>query len=291
MTVLSDYVTQVRRLLKDPNGQAFQTSDLVAYINESRGQLALDSESVRFLWAFDTGLKFQLTGAATAGSPILTGFADTSAVQIGTLATGQAFLPQAAVVISSTLTTLTLNVPVLATSSPAPITLVPALQTVTGQEFYNYGTNVDLTNGYLNVIQVKSIAINWGGGYGSYKPVLMQWSFTKFQAYAAVQGPNQLGNPAVWTSYGTYARMRPIPSAPYPMQWDTICSPIPLASDSDPEAIPYPFTDAVKYHATYLALLNAQRKDDAESMFSAYERYTKRGQTFRQRTMVPNVYG
>jgi hypothetical protein len=53
------------------------------------------------------------------------------------------------------------------------------------------------------------------------------------------------------------------------MQWDTICSPVALVNDGTPEAIPYPFTDAVKYHATYLALLEAQRKDDAEGMFAS----------------------
>jgi hypothetical protein len=66
--LLSTYVSQVRRLLHDPNAQLFSTSDLESYINEARLQIAVESMSVRALLNFPTviGTKsYSLTGITT----------------------------------------------------------------------------------------------------------------------------------------------------------------------------------------------------------------------------------
>jgi hypothetical protein len=72
-----------------------------------------------------------------------------------------------------------------------------------------------------------------------------------------------------------------------------VCFPITLASDSDPEAIPYLWTDAVPYFAAYLALLSAQsqaRQADAERMFSRYSEFLNRARRFATPSVLSGIY-
>lgn len=47
MGALNDYITQVRDLLHDPNGQFWSNTDLTRYINEARIRVAQDSKCIR----------------------------------------------------------------------------------------------------------------------------------------------------------------------------------------------------------------------------------------------------
>lgn len=49
MGQLSTYITQVRALLHDPNGQMFSDGELTSYINQARRQVAQDTYSLRQL--------------------------------------------------------------------------------------------------------------------------------------------------------------------------------------------------------------------------------------------------
>lgn len=286
---LSQYLTQVRRLLKDPQAATYTTSDLTAYINESREQCALESESVRFLWAYDIAGQYTTTGTVTAGSTTLSGVVSTAAVAIGDRLAASGIAP-GAFAVAKTADTITMNAPAIGTASGTTLTGTPQLTTRVGQEVYLYGAAADPALGYQRVIQCKGIAVNWGGALGSTLTTLTQVAFSNFQGFLGYYGPNLLGNPTTWTRYSTYARLRPIPSSVMPMQWDAVCTPVPLIDDSTPDVVPTPFDQAVKYHACWLALLGAQRKDDAADMQSAYETYVKRANSFVQRTMVANVY-
>jgi len=164
------------------------------------------------------------------------------------------------------------------------------IQTTANQEIYAMPTSVAPSQGILNIISVRSIAVNFGGSQGSNQYVLENCDFSMLQAYYRFYGPNLVGNPAKWARYNNNIYMRPIPSQAYPMQWDTVCSVIDLVTDSTVEALPYPFTDAVPYYAAYLALMNSQRVQDADSMFKLYEQFTKRARSFFQRTMIPSMY-
>lgn len=286
---LSDYLTQVRRLLKDPNGATYQTPDLTAYINEARNQVALETECVRYLWAYDNSGTYTLTATAAVGNSVLSGIVSTAAVNFGDRVVG-AGAPAGAFVINKTSTTITMNAPANANASGSTFTLTPQFTTQVGQEVYPYGANVDPVAGILNVIQCKGIAVNWGGALGTINLTLEQWSFTKFQAMLGYYGNNLTSQPCVWVRYGVYARLRPIPSASYPMQWDTACTPIPLVTDATVDAIPSPHDETIKYYGAWLALLGAQRQESADAMLKSYETFAKRANTFVQRTMVPYVY-
>lgn len=295
MPTLADYLVQVRRLLKDPNGATYQTSDLTDYINDARQQLAVDGECVRLRWAFDRSQTVTVICTGTQGSQILTGLPSVAGLRIGMLVDGVAGLPIGAQItaIDAVALTVTINTVVTANFITQPASFTPLLSTAVGQEFYSFGTNVFLAAGYQDVLQVKSVAVNWGGTYGSNNLTLENWSERNYSAFLRMYGPNLLGNPAAWsTCSDTLVQMRPIPSAVYPMEWLTVCTPTPLTTDptSPPEVIPAVWTDAVKFFAAHLAFLYSQRHDDSKKMFDWYELFTKRGRNFKQRTFVPYIY-
>lgn len=75
----------------------------------------------------------------------------------------------------------------------------------------------------------------------------------------------------------------PIPDLAYNLLVDCVCYPIALAADSDPEAIPYLWTDAVPYFAAYLALLSAQtgqRTQQAQGMMQLYQQFVQRARSY-----------
>jgi hypothetical protein len=74
------------------------------------------------------------------------------------------------------------------------------------------------------------------------------------------------------------------------MQWDTVCQPIALVDNTSVEAIPWPYTDSVKYYAAYLAYMNGQRPQDADRMETLYNKTMAEARSFTQRTFVPYIY-
>ena len=68
----------------------------------------------------------------------------------------------------------------------------------------------------------------------------------------------------------------PVPDNPYNVGLDVVGYPVLLVDDTTPEALSYPWTEAVQYYAAYLALLNAQRTTDATTMFQRYESFQLR---------------
>jgi hypothetical protein len=58
----------------------------------------------------------------------------------------------------------------------------------------------------------------------------------------------------------------------YQMEWDCLCLPADLQFDQDPEVIPAPWDDAVKYFAAHLAFLELQNHNYARSMLDLFEK-------------------
>ncbi len=290
MPTLSQYTTQVQRLLHDPTGTLYPVTDVQAYINETRSRLALQAECVRVLYAFNDSAAFTTT-ATTNGTNIVTVLSTTN-IAVGQLATGLTGIVTGTYVTgippNTSAGTISVSIPIPAGSGTLKLT--PNYQTVVGQEVYPYPQNVLLSAGILNVVQVKSVAVNWGGVNGSSKPMLEQWSFTRYQAFLGYYGPNLQGNPAVWTSYQNSVAMRPVPSSVWPIQLDAICSVVDLVDDNSVEALPYPYTDSVKYYAAYLALMNSQNPDTADRMEALYNKTINEARSFTQRTFVPFIY-
>ena len=58
----------------------------------------------------------------------------------------------------------------------------------------------------------------------------------------------------------------PVPNGTILMEVEASWTPVPLINDTTPEALAYPWTDAVPYFAAYMALIQAQRLGDSQRM-------------------------
>lgn len=146
-----------------------------------------------------------------------------------------------------------------------PRVLVTTLQTTGAQETYP----LTLANG--PVAAVPGVASPYGivgiaVEEGNYMVSLGRKDFPSFTADDRILNGTLQDYPVKFSTYNRgqsqVAYMFPVPAATYNMWWDVACTPINLALDSDPEAIPLPWTEVVPFAAARLAVITQQRWTD-----------------------------
>jgi hypothetical protein len=122
-------------------------------------------------------------------------------------------------------------------------------------------------------------------------------SWPWFSQYHLSQAVPSSGVPAVWTQYGQGETgslyFDPLPDGDYTIDADCVCRPVDLVTDATPDAIPYPFSDAVPFFACYYALLAAQsqaRQADADRMLARYEEFKNRARGMSNPNVLPQNY-
>jgi hypothetical protein len=162
------------------------------------------------------------------------------------------------------------------------------INTVIGQQAYPFSginTGVSATNGIQGVLSINSLSYNVGGGSLWMTPRPWPW-FSLYNMNNAAPGN---GPPTEWSQFGQGAApgsgngqasvgggsfyVSPAPDLAYTINCNAVCYPIPLVLDTDPEAIPYLWTDAVPFFAAYFALMSAQtgaRYSDAAQMYKGH---------------------
>lgn len=293
----SVYLPRLQSLISDFNASFWSTALLTNFINEARGQIAAEGQCIRILPPSTNGI---------ASIAVNTGGHYTSAPTvvingIGSGATATATLSGTAV---NTITVNTVGLgydntttisftgggqTVAATATPT----INCWNTVANQEVYTFAaanTYAQLTSGVQSILFVESVAVSWG----ALKPTLDQWNWNDLQAMVRAY-PIVSGQPAMFAQLGQgeggSLYIQPVPTQAAAMDWVCICTPINLALESDPEAIPYPWTDCVPYYAAYLAFMNARRKDEAANMYAIYQRNMNRARAFSDSSMIPSYYG
>jgi|ERR1700681_646535 len=217
--MLNQYVSQTQRLLQNPGAPTplYAVSDVTNWINLARGQLAGESECIRF---------------------------------IGTL--------------STTVGLNVYNFSAISTGSANGVQAVLKIKRI----FYNVGQGQRRVNGR---------PWQWFDYYHLNNPVPASGAPKTWAQYAQGSAPGVTGSEAA--SLGGSFYLDPLPNIIYTLNLDCVCFPIALALDSDPEAIPYLFTDCVPYLAAWYALLSSQtsaRVGDAERMYNYYETFLDR---------------
>lgn len=173
--------------------------------------------------------------------------------------------------------------------------------TVVGQRAYNFAA-IDFgaigTTGIQGAINVKRIMYNVGSGQKWIKG--KSWEWFDFQRFNNPVPPS--GAPTEWAQFGqgsagqgaitgigsgTMASgsfyIDPLPDTTYFLNCDCECYPQQLATDSDVEALPYLWTDAVPYFAAYMALMTSQtsaRLQQAQQLFQLYRMFMQRARSF-----------
>ena len=231
--MLTQYLVDVADLLRDSNYLFNSQSTLTRYINLARTQVAVQTGCIRVL----------IAGQAPYGNAAVPGTLIPGAAQPG---------------------------------MPA----VQSFTTIAGVEKYSYGYALPYLTacnaGVSGICDVIDVAVSWGGN----RPSLNWIDWESLQAYARSYNFNVTSYPFCWSSNGSGTKgqvwLFPVPQitqvtnaqpgAAGEMEWDVTCLPSPLYTDSDYEALPSPFTDAVKFYAAHLAFLGSQRYGMAATM-------------------------
>lgn len=213
---LNAYIAQVRSLLDDAAGVIYTTPNLTVYINDARVQIAMASESIRFI-----GL-------------------------LGLTANVQAY----------------------------------AFNNVTG-----------MTAGIGGPLVIRKASVRNPTEWTEMFDREWEWFWSN-----CLNGPLSItgGTPNTYSQFqpgiGGLFFVSPTPTTGLNARLDCVGYPTSLAVDADPEALPYPWTEAVQYYAAYLALLNAQRYGDADSMLQRYDLFQTRATQGTTPTTLPVQY-
>lgn len=294
--MLTKYLTRVQSLVSDAANQFWSQASLINFINEARGQVAAEGQCIKVL---TPGTNSIASITVTAGG---SGYTSAPTVTIsgpGTGATATAVLTGDAVT-SVTVgaggskydNTTTISFSGGGGTGATATAVINCLNTVANQEVYTFSTAntlAQLTSGVSSILFVETVAVSWG----ALKPVLDQWNWNDLQARVRSY-PVISGQPGMWAQFGQGESgsiyLQPVPTQALPMEWNCVCTPIDLATDSDAEAIPYPWTDAVPYYATYLAFLNARRPEEARDKLNIYNMIMTRARAFSEPSFVPSYY-
>lgn len=148
-----------------------------------------------------------------------------------------------------------------------------------------------LTAGVQGVLTVRKASVRTPAEWTEIFNREWEWFWSN-----CLNGPLSIttGTPNTYSQFqpgiGGLLFVSPTPTTGLNVRADVIGYPINLAVDADPEALPYPWTEAVQYYAAYLALLNAQRYADADSMLQRYDLFQTRATQMTTPTTLPGQY-
>ena len=287
--MLTYYQNQLYSLLGVASTTTLYTpTQINAYINEARNQVAMRGQCVRCLSPVSgpiTSLQLVTGGSGYSSAPTVTitgpdfpsGFLPSAT---GVQATAVAVTSGAQVTAVTLLSTGTgYFQPGISFSGGSPSVTAQATAiisnvtaTVQGQEQYPFSgilSAIQLNTTYSginSVVAVRSVAFVWG----TFRYQRIACSFSKYQALVRTWSQAYQDIPSFVSQYGQGVNgtlfMYPVPNSPYQYEADTICLPVPLIDDNTFDAIPPPWVDCVKYYAANLALLGAGRYGDAMRM-------------------------
>lgn len=305
--MLFDYAKEIQRFLRDAKQEMLEQGDIYVHINEARREVAMRAQCIRRL----TPIAGQVVSATvtspgslyTAPSVIITppDFPDglpgypngLQATAIAQFSGGQITdveiqnggsgyqNPQISIVDP--------------TGSGAVVVPSPVLynQIIQGQEKYNWSDiDTSMFPGVGSVFWIQSVGII----YANWRYVPQYASFTKYQAIVRTYTTSSYQYvPAVFSQYGRGVDgsffMYPPPSQTYPVEYDCICLPIDLVDDTTPEAIPLPWTDAVKFYAAAMCYLDLQNGNKAREYFQLFDDFMHRYGAYAMPGRQMNQYG
>lgn len=304
---LFTYQQEVQRLLREAKQGLSNPDDLRAYINTARREIAMRSQAIRIVTPIcgsilecsvtEPGSGYSDSPTVTisapdfpSGGPIAPNGRQATAiatVQFGTISgiditDGGAGYFQPTVTIEDD----------TGSGAEAELTLSDFNVMVAGQEEYRF-SDIDLSafSGVKEIYFVRSVSII----YSNYRYSLPCYAFSTYQAMIR-QYPfqyryvptfcAQVGQGAAGTLY-----LYPLPSQVFQMEWDCQCIPIDLENNQSIEALPNPWTDAVKYFAAHLAMLELQNFNAAKFYLEMYEKFAQRYSDYPRAGRVTNPYG
>lgn len=236
---LSTLINDTAQLLNDPNFSFTSKPQLIRWANDARMHCAKRTGCIRRL----------ITGQSGFGASAQSGWAVPGAMQPGAL---PASSPQV--------------------TSGAYGAVQNNLQTIPGVERYPYVGfwNPQLQQAHAGcdkVIDSIALSVNWGGVT---RPTLDYMAWDNLQAYARAYAVLNTSYPSVWSVYNDGPQgeiwIFPVPSQFNEMELDVFCTPKPLNTDDDFDAIPDGLQESLKFGAASLQFLSRGRYTQAQVM-------------------------
>lgn len=257
MATLNGYITEVRRLLHDANGNFYSDSELTDYINGARERVARDTGCLRTLQVSQT----PIAPVGYTGTPVA--WTAATPVNVGDL-------------IFSNIFTYYVSTAGITGDDPPPYPLQtgaipPSTPFANGTAQFTYAGNVEIIP-YVSLPQslltldVLNINIYWGNS--RYPLSYLPW--TQFNAQLRYW-QNYIGRPAAFSIFGqNQIYISPVPDQAYLMELDTTILPIPLVNGAQVDEIVDPYTTPVAYYAAYTAKFKEQSYGESEIFFQQY---------------------
>lgn len=255
---LSNYLADTTELLRDTSF-LFTTRDrMIRWINQARKQVALQTGCIRLL----------VPGQSPFGAGAQPGSFIPGAAQPG-------MLPGSAPNATQSSTTNSFN-------------------TIPGVEMYPFS----FANSYMqaqyegvqSIIDVIEISVSWGGE----RPVMNWLPWEDLQAYARSYNIGVFSYPFYWSTNGDGENaqlwMFPGPTTVAEMEWDVFAVPKEIYADSDYDAIPSPFSNAVKYYAAHLAYMTSRQWGSATLMLEHFKENIGISRVASDRGKTPSFY-
>lgn len=266
MVQLANYIQDCQDLLRDSRSQFTTTAQLTRYINRARVEIAKRSACLQAI----------VTGQSAFGTSAQPGYAIPGAAIPGTLPG-----------------TIANNY----NEPGAAATAANSFVTIPGVELYSYNFAKPYLqgqyDGYDSIIYVFNVSVAWGG----YIPTLDFMPWNDLMAYARSYNTGMLAYPAVWSQklLGENGQIYifPVPSniTPGTFEWECVCTPKPLYTNDDYEALPGIYQSCVKYYACYLAFLGQQRTGMAQIMRGLFDEQLMSAGVSSDWGHIDNYYG
>jgi hypothetical protein len=251
MATLSGYITEVRRLLHDANGNFYSDSELTDYINSARERVVRDTGCLRTIQVTQT----PLAPVASATQPVP--WAATTAVNVGEYIFSNIFIYQ--VTTAGVTGTEPPSYPAYGGLYP------PSTPFANGTAQFTYVGNVENINYValpqgINTLDVLNINLYWGNS----RVPLQYLPWTQFNAQLRYW-QNYIGRPVAFSIFGqSKIYLSPVPDQIYTVEIDTIILPTPLTTGNQTDEIIDPYTNPVAFYAAYKAKYKEQSYGEAE---------------------------
>jgi hypothetical protein len=285
--LLSDYIFQVQELVHDSSSIDYSSTQLTAYINDARNQIADDFWCVRTYFTNLSAIVNQETYPITSG----VGGAKVTNGGVYSVAPSVTFGPPPAGGVQATGTAVMSPIPSSSFFQVQQIAMTnwgvgySAVPPVT----FNSGAATATATAMLNVIDIYTVSAL----FGNQRTMLMWAAFARFNG---IFRNNLLsaGRPGMWSGYNEQNLFYLYPANPdqnYPLEIDAYVRPFPLVNPTDVDTqVNAPMNDIVQYWAAHKALLKAQNFEQAEYYAKKYELQAKKKGASRFAPRRPNIY-
>jgi hypothetical protein len=274
---LQGYITEVRRLLHDANGNFYTDSQLTDYINAARERLVRDTGCLRSIQLT------QLPLAPVPGGANPYWWSANTAVNLNDYVVSNIYIYQ--VVGAGTLGSTAPPYPTGSTGLP------PSAPFLNGSATLQYAGNSELINYSclpqgLNTLDVLNINLYWGNT----RVPLQYLAWTDFNAKLRFW-QNYIGRPVAFSIFGQQQiYFGPVPDQVYTIELDTVLLPSIMVNLADTDTINYPYTGPVAYYAAYTAKYYEQSFGEAEIYKQEYIKHVQAVQASIMTRRIPNAY-